>query len=375
MRNKTPLKIITFLLFVISMTLGLIGYKYKIDHPEVLPYIILGNKNASEFMRVYKDSDGSLCIEENCKGELYLIIMSENSNTLLLSGNANTNYLLIESENLRLINLKERKEEILNLKANSYNLILEDGKSYNQDNLLLEPIGITFSKDGLNGYYNIKTKEIMYENYNNISILNQDYLLNKEENKITLLDINKENIILEIEEDNIIKNLRKIETENNKAYVTILNNDKTTYLIYDLSSKEKIGTITGTFTSINKSNSKIIAFTKDEIVVYNLDGTVFKRRNLSSNENINIIDNYYVIIEKGNLLLIDLETNEEKILMDVTSNDYLDKMYKSSVLKDDGTTSPVIIVVVKEINTIGKITKSYDISFNLETKEVDIIEE
>lgn len=378
MRNKMPLKIITLFLFILSLTLGIIGYKYKIDHPEYIPYIVLGDKNGKELFNIYKNLDGTLCMKSKCEGELYLIIKNIDGlqNARIISGNEKTKYLLIENGSLRLINLENRKEDIIDISGSSYSLILENGKTYNQDNLDLEPIGITFSKDNQKYFYNTKIKKIMYENYKNLSVLNEYYLINREDDKITLLAIHEENVILEIETQDSTSIIKNIETENGMAYITIANETNTlTYEIYDLESKKKIVGFTGEFEKITRTPNKIIAISSDEALVYNTDGTLSQRRKLSSSDKYNMIDNYYVTVEKGNLLLIDLETNEEKNLMEMTSNSHLDRIYKDVITKSDGTTSQALRIVVREINTNGNITKTYDIFYDLKTKEVKIIED
>lgn len=378
MRNKTPLKILTLILFIISLSLGIIGYKYNIDHPEILSYVVLGPKNGYEFMKVYKEVDGSLCIN-NCQGETYLIIMNErtNSEAQLVVGNKDTKYLLINNNKVKLINMFDRTEKIIpEIPQGSYSLILSDGSTYNQDNLKLDAIGITFNSGKIKGYYNLITDKIMYDGiYDNITVLNKDYLINTTEDKITLLNIDEEKEVLELECN---KNyaLRKIETENEKAYITLLNssNNKTIYQIYDLNTKTKIGEFEGVFEKITKTGDKIITLLEQEVIVYNEDGTIFQKRTLSASDKHNMIDNFYVTIEKNKLMLIDLETNIDLELMDMPAFTHLDRVYKDVITLNDGNTNPALRIVVREIND-GAITKTYNIFYNLKTKEFKIEED
>lgn len=378
MRNKTPLKIITLILFIISLSLGIIGYKYKTDHPEVLSYIVLGPKSGEEFMKVYKETDGSLCIN-NCQGETYLIIMNDRTGkqSQLVIGNKDTKYLLINNNKVKLINMFDRTEKIIpEIPQGSYSLILSDGSTYNQDNLKLDAIGITFNSGKIKGYYNLITDKIMYDGiYDNITVLNKDYLINTTENKITLLNIDEEKEVLELE-SNKNYTLRKIETENEKAYITLLNssNNKTIYQIYDLNTKAKIGEFEGIFEKITKTGNKIIALLEQEAIVYNEDGTIFQKRTLSASDKHNMIDNFYVTIEKNKLMLIDLETNIDLELMDMPAFTHLDRVYKDVITLNDGNTNPALRIVVREIND-GAITKTYNIFYNLKTKEFKIEED
>jgi len=227
MRNKTPLKIITLILFIISLSLGIIGYKYKIEHPEILPYIVLGNKNGHEYMSIYKEINGEFCINENCEGELYLKIMSDkiDNEVSLIAGNKNTKYLLISDEKLKLINIIDRTELIISeIPGYSYSLILEDGKTYSQNNLSLEPLGITFNTGKVKGFYNLNLNKIMYENiYDNITVIDKDYLIDTKENKITLLSLNEEQEILSIDAQKDY-DVRKVEIEDEKAFITFSSN-------------------------------------------------------------------------------------------------------------------------------------------------------
>jgi len=377
MRNKTVLKIITLILFIISLSLGIIGYKYKIDHPEILPYIVLGNKNGYEYMKIYKEINGEYCINENCEGELYLKIMSEMKEVELVAGNKNTKYLLISDEKLKLINIIDRTELIISeIPEGSYSLILEDGETYNQNNLGLEPLGIVFNTGKIKGFYNLNLNKIMYENiYDNITVMDKDFLIDTKENKITLLRINEEQEILEIDTEKDYAT-RKVEIEDEKAFITFSSyrNQNTMYKIYDLKTKSEIGEFEGVFDRITKGNNKIITLLDQEVIVYNMDGSIYQRREISASDKYNMIDNYYVTIQKGNLLLIDLETNEEKVLMEMDTYMHLDKMYKD-VITENGKITQALRVVLREINDDGQITKTYNIYLNLETKEVKIEED
>jgi len=379
MRNKTVLKIITLILFIISLSLGIIGYKYKIDHPEILPYIVLGNKNGYEYMKIYKEINGEYCINENCEGELYLKIMSDkiDNEVSLIAGNKNTKYLLISDEKLKLINIIDRTELIISeIPGYSYSLILEDGETYNQNNLGLEPLGIVFNTGKIKGFYNLNLNKIMYENiYDNITVIDKDYLIDTKENKITLLSLNEEQEILSIDAQKDY-DVRKVEIEDEKAFITFSSyrNQNTMYKIYDLKTKSEIGEFEGVFDRITKGNNKIITLLDQEVIVYNMDGSIYQRREISASDKYNMIDNYYVTIQKGNLLLIDLETNEEKILMEMDTYMHLDKMYKDVII-ENGKITQALRVVLREINNNGQISKTYNIYLNLETKEIKIEED
>ncbi len=380
MRNRKPLKIITLILFLISLSLGLIGYKYKIDHPEILPYIVLGPKNGKEFLKIYKEENGELCLNSNCQGELYLVINNDNkeNNAQLITGNKDTKYLLIQNENLRLIDIENRTENLItNIPKGFYSLILEDGQSYTQNNLKLEAIGISFHYNNIRGYYNLKNKKIMYEDkYENITVLNKDYLINTLNNEITFLDIKEEREILEVEKDKD-QNVSKLEIKNNKAFITLINttNNETTYKIYDLQTKKQIGQIKGKFDKISEVNDKIIVLDKEEVIVYSLEGEIINRKELSISDKYNMIDNYYVTATKGKIMLIDLITEEETELLEMENNAHLDKIYKTEITNKDGLLKQVLKIVVREINTDGFITKTYNIFYDLETKETNIEEE
>ena len=146
------------------------------------------------------------------------------------------------------------------------------------------------------------------------------------------------------------------------------------YKIYDLKTKSEIGEFEGVFDRITKGNNKIITLLDQEVIVYNMDGSIYQRREISASDKYNMIDNYYVTIQKGNLLLIDLETNEEKVLMEMDTYMHLDKMYKD-VITENGKITQALRVVLREINDDGQITKTYNIYLNLETKEVKIEED
>ena len=378
MRNRTPLKIITLILFIISLTLGIIGYKYKKDHPEKLTYIVLGPKNGEEFLKIYKEANGELCFNTGCLGELYLIIKNYKTGkqTQLVSGNKDTNYLLINNDKIKLINLKERTELIIpEIPQGTYSLILEDGQTYNQNNLKYDALGIKFSSGQIKGFYNLKLKKIMYENqYKNITVIDKDYLINTEDEYITLLGLKEEKEIIKIPNDkNLI--LKGIETDNEKAYITLYNpqEKETKYQIYTLETAEKIGEMNGEFEKITKTNTKIIMLENQTIKIYNKDGKLEQTKEITASDKHNMIDNYYVTVKKGKLILIDIENDEEKELMTMNANAHLDKIYKDVQVKDEKTYQ-VLRIVAREIKD-GSITKTYNIYFDIKTKDVEIIEE
>ena len=303
--------------------------------------------------------------------------MSEMKEVELIAGNKNTKYLLISDEKLKLINIIDRTELIISeIPEGSYSLILEDGETYNQNNLGLEPLGIVFNTGKIKGFYNLNLNKIMYENiYDNITVMDKDFLIDTKENKITLLRINEEQEILEIDTEKDYAT-RKVEIEDEKAFITFSSyrNQNTMYKIYDLKTKSEIGEFEGVFDRITKGNNKIITLLDQEVIVYNMDGSIYQRREISASDKYNMIDNYYVTIQKGNLLLIDLETNEEKVLMEMDTNMHLDKMYKD-VITENGKITQALRVVLREINNNGQISKTYNIYLNLETKEIKIEED
>lgn len=284
-------------------------------------------------LNVYKSSAGEICGEYNkdwCK-DLAFTIKTKTEKAKVISGyNA---YVLYEDDGLKVYNNYNGKITKLELddQYKRYELHIVDDKLLG---ILYYNESENYCKYDLSGYYNINTKEKMYDNkYLYLSTLyNSNYLTAVSHGKIELLNASEE------KEEIVEKQTYNV--NDNICYIMLRNQ----FNIYSYDNKNFFYITDGDMFNAYKfySNDKKVIFDKqvnegkwsfkdkylyvvDDNVVkkYDIDGTEMSKSK-TFNDIKGVITNYLVYVENNNLSLMNIDNDKSIVLDKWNENNYFD---------------------------------------------------
>ena len=263
-------------------------------------------------LNVYKNKNDYLCQEYDatyCNTVAYTIkTKTENAKIVTIQDSA----ILYDDGGLKIYNINDKQTTTLNLKNEykNYSLKFKDSKV----------IGVIYCGEATllcekGGYYNVNTKEKMYDlRYDDIGFVYDDsnYLTASKGKNAYLLNINreKEEIVTNTDSDYnyffVYKN-----NDKNFYYVT----DREVYNAYKFYSNDKklifdkkLNEGTWTF------KDKYLYVVDDKVVKkYDIDGTLAST-SASLNNIKGLIENYVVYVEDSKLSLKNVDNNESVVL-------------------------------------------------------------
>lgn len=309
--------------------------------------IILKDKNDSEskYELLVHINTEELCTETEC--EELVIIKTKTPNAKVLDKKNYANYILIYDEEIKLVNINKRTIEKLNIeysRLNTYSINLENESEIEKENKNKNVLSIAYSNNNSIGYYNYKTKKNNYTEYNNIKKINNYYIDIDENNKVNLIDIEGEKLfILNDINTNIIN---KIIEKNNLIHIEYNDGNNLSLLTYNKEGT-RISRIRGTFTKIEPRENEIYAYDNDTLTIYNTNGKVIKVLDLKIYEIKYIYDSLIFGIKNRNLILINLKTNKETIITEITNKEIIEIDYKQSGKHTNNKNKPGVYITVK----------------------------
>lgn len=323
----------------------------------------------------YNENRDEYCLEQGdmvCK-EVALTI-EVNDITTAKGLEINKNYLLYrDSENVILYDLV-KKEQIKKINLSDdysdYNIFLDESS---------KAVGIVYSDDDNNGYYNIETDEVLYENkydeleidrfsaLNDITILIGKTKINDALYKKVLLDINqeKELIVEEVNPDNQDYNIIKTEKGN---YYLSGHGSPTSHnpWAYDIYSKD-LKKIASNIDDIHfhfDLDENLYVYENNVITKYDVNGNKIYSKNLG--EIIEIAYNYVIKVKDNNLVLVNINDETETKLTEWKDTYY----YNQAVTyKKDGK-----ITITVGYNEEHQDFEAKVISIDVKTLKIDIEE-
>ena len=332
---------ITVIVVVILFALVLIGIDPKNRDDNNYDSLLKGEINIYK----YNENSDEYCLEQGdmvCK-EVALTI-EVNDITTAKGLETNQNYLLYrDSENVILYDLT-KKEQIkkINLSDNysDYNIFIDENS---------KAVGIVYSDDDSNGYYNIETDEVLYKNkydeleidrlsaLNDITILIGKTKIDDTLYKKVLLDINqeKELIVEEVNPDNQDYNI--IKTEKGNYYLSghgsPTSHNPWSYDIYSNGLKKIASNIDDTYFHFDLDGN-LYVYENNDITKYDVNGNKIYSKNLGEIKE--IAYNYGIKIKDNNLVLININDETETKLTEWKDTYYY---HQAVTYKKDGKIS------------------------------------
>lgn len=290
----------------------------------------------------YNENTDSYCLEQGnivCVEVALEIPVSNIITSSLLD--VNNNYLLYkDGDNLILFDLKkETKIKNLNLPANynKYNLFVDENK---------EIVGLTYSDNESNGYYNIITEEIFYQNkydeleidrfsaVNDIPILIGKTKIDDKLYKKVLLDLDQEKELIAEEVNPDYQDYNIIKFEEGNYYSSWHGSPVGHYSRpYDIYSRN-LQKIVSNITEVNfhfDLDGKLYVYADGVITKYDIDGNKIYSKNFGEIKE--IAYNYCVKVKDNNLVLININDGTEIKLIEWKDEYYY---HSTATYKKDG---------------------------------------
>lgn len=373
MKNIRSVIYIILIIVLTSLgTLGLINAK-TIDDNKVTTEpkedentIILKDKNLNESkyeLLVHMNNDIS-CQNEEC--EKLVIIKTKTPNAKILDKKDYANYILIYDEVIKLIDLNTRNFEQINIdysRLNTYSINLENESEIETENQNKKVLSITYNNSNTVGHYDYKTKKNTQNNeYQNIKKINNYYINTDENNKITLINIKGETLFtLDEINTNVINKITEV---NNLIHIEYNDGNNLVLLTYNLEGT-RISRIRGAFTEIVPKDSEIYAYSNDTLTIYNTNGKVIKVLDLLLYNVKYIYESLIFGIKNKNLIVINLKTNDETEIVEITNKVIEEIEYKQSGKHSSNKNKPGIYITLKSD------TSKEEYVYNLKTETIE----
>ena len=279
-----------------------------------------------EYTLVVYKSDVGLCFEKSAKCDKSPFSIQVKTETAkIVSIEKDSLYLLYEDDgklNLYDVNKKQVTELDLDTGLDYYNIIVDSGNA----------VGIVYGKGKVSennysslGYYSISSEEKMYENkYSTITKVNSDYLIGKNSNSSSLLNIKKEEVILERNNSCITYDIKRYGSYD--SYLLYNSCDKT-YEILNHDRKSIFTNLKENTFSLDLSGNVYILEGTNSVKIYGNIGMFMKNATFEG-EFVDLIINYVVVKKDNKLYLKDLNRNSDLILLGDWSSSY--KYYYNS---------------------------------------------
>ena len=335
---------VTLTLFIITLTLGTLGYlescnpKEQIDPYKNIPVIKEESENGENNLEIYveKENENILCTKNyKCSEEkLYKVIKTVSEDPEIITNINYANYILIKDNNkFKIIDLNNNKIETTPLENDNVKLIIEDQSKYDWENKNKKLLGIIEN----DSFYNYETKETLYKGNNyKLDLINKDTLVgitykNGKKETIYILDANKEEIKNKISFDDLSDSELIIYKSN--IFLDIINpgNDNTTFMIYD-NNLNKVGTINEQYEKATPYLDKIYIEKENKIEIYNYSGSKLKETNLKDIKNYKLILNYIIGTKNKKIIILNTDTDEEIIIDELPEKENI----KQAVYTNDG---------------------------------------
>lgn len=367
MKNKNIIIIITILIVVLSTIVTYDYLKSKKDNKITnidTQEVILKDEEFQEtqfpVFKICKNKQNIISYSSTCQTDEsyypYLTVLSPTTNIKTYEGSNYLSGILFKDNNIRLIDVTERKQYILELGENdTYKLIINNGKI----------LGVIYQNKERTGFYSYKLKHSIYEKQYDTIALKDEILLGSKEKKLFILDTNKEKIIKELNNnityiDDIIyakniENLIHIKSRNqNGEYEYFIFNKKT----------GNINKISGFYDEMNLIRDKIYALKGNTVEIYNINGEIVGTNTLRKGTHYKIVENYLVTLIEKDIKIINMDTKEETTLLENALNLWIsEEKYEQS--------NNSIIMLFQEI-IYDEYPKMYEVTFIKDTKEVKI---
>ncbi len=366
MRKKI---ILGFALIILVFVLVIIFFKYykkNDDNSNFIPnYVekkdvkILDSTAPYIFKKVYKYSDGNLCITDcdlSKDSTLYAIIKTETPFPKILNVSSETIALLIsDGDYLKLVDLKNRVIHSFNFDNSlNYQLVINNEK-------LLGFIGSSSTK----GYfYNYNLDKFYYVNgYYSFDFID-GYLIAFNENSFNILNQETEEIFIRI--NNVSYKESKIKDINiidNNIHIRFLDkNGYYSYYVIDKNNRE-VFRLLGNYEDIFLYENLIYALNNQGAYIYDFFGN-FKKTTYFNGSINKVILNYAIISNKNTLNLVNMYNGESIILfqninkLTITDVEYLEESNK-------------ILLILSEYEFVD-IPKKYKIIYDISLKKIDV---
>lgn len=371
-KNIRSIVYIVLIILLTSLgTVGLINAKTNNDSITTEPKedentIILEDKNNNDSkyeLLVHMNTDIT-CSNDDC--EKLVIIKTKTPNAKVLDKKDYANYILIYDEFIKLININTKTIENISInysRLNTYQINLENESEVEIENKNKNILSISYYNNTSIGYYEYKTKKNYFnDEYNNIKKINDYYINTDKNNKINLINIKGEDLFtLNDINTNVIN---KIIEKDNFIHIEYNDGSNLVLLTYSLEGN-RISRIRGSFNEIIPEENEIYAYSTDTLTIYNINGRVIKVLDL----NIYNIKYFYKSlifgIKNRNLIVINLETNDEKEITDITNQEIEEISYKESGKHSNNKNKKGIYIILKNGETTNEIV------YDIETKQIE----
>lgn len=361
---------------VLFLSIGIFLYNKKVELDNVYVEtreVVKLSKNEEKqngYLYIYETEEGTICLN-NCNDlkQIYKVKVDVD-NAYLIKASSSGNYLLVQDSNLKIVDLINEKQEVLNLE-NKYDYYELNTYTKNDVEVLTSITcfnGENPSKYKVSGLYNVVSKELLYENkYDTLEVIDENYayVSNETEKKDTLVSILEEREVFSFDRyvtDNLLNvyktTMEVLYSTNGRTIVKVnsyVNNKVEKVSLYQIN-----GTlIEENIDDVSSYENELYILKNNKLDVFNFNNTFIKSIDLSNYDKVNLIENYLVVHKDNNLYLM-LTDNQEEILLkeDITTYD-IDKplsLTKTMVVDEISKTGLFIVVLTSD----EKLTIYYD---------------
>ena len=361
---------------VLYLSIGIFLYNKKVELDNVYVEtreVVKLSKNEEKqngYLYIYETEEGTICLN-NCNDlkQIYKVKVDVD-NAYLIKASSSGNYLLVQDSNLKIVDLINEKQEVLNLE-NKYDYYELNTYTKNDVEVLTSITcfnGENPSKYKVSGLYNVVSKELLYENkYDTLEVIDENYayVSNETEKKDTLVSILEEREVFSFDRyvtDNLLNvyktTMEVLYSTNGRTIVKVnsyVNNKVEKVSLYQIN-----GTlIEENIDDVSSYENELYILKNNKLDVFNFNNTFIKSIDLSNYDKVNLIENYLVVHKDNNLYLM-LTDNQEEILLkeDITTYD-IDKplsLTKTMVVDEISKTGLFIVVLTSD----EKLTIYYD---------------
>lgn len=303
--------------------------------------------------------DDESCIDVSCRKLVKIKTETPMARELVHKDYAN--YVLIYDGSIKLINVNNKSQEVLDIpysKSNNYVINLDDESENEKENVGKKIVSIVSSNDKEIKYYDYEKRELTEsKSYESISNMNEFYL-GQSSGGFYLVNYNGEEMFLlnnEINKDNIIQLLM------NDNYVSVKytnNRNKVAFVIYDLTGKEVMKK-SSNITNVSLGEDEFYVFETKRLVVYNVNGSINKIIDTTGYDVKHVYKNYVFAVKDDNLIAYNIKNDDTNVLTSMSDKELVDISYK-----EDKKTG--IYIIFKD-----SLENNFGLYYNLENKSIE----
>lgn len=272
-----------------------------------------------------------------------------------------SNYILIYDGVIKLINVNDKSQEVLDIpynRNNTFVINLENESEIEKDNVEKNIVSIVSSNSKEIKYYDYSSKELTEsKEYENISVKDK-YYLGQIDGKLYLIDY-KGNELFVLNNEINTNNVSKINDNNNYFSVLYTNNrNKIAFIIYDSTGKEVMKK-SGNITNVELGDNEFYVFETIRLVAYNVDGKINKIIDITDYDIKYAYKNYVFAIKDGILISYNIINDETVVVSNLNDKELVSINYK------DGNKSGIYIIFKDSLDN------SFGLYYNLENKMIE----